>query len=292
MNDSGRRLAAAGFHSGEVAVQQRAGVHAEASRLARMVAPGELRAGVAAFLTDATFAAITARDSSGRLWTSPLLGPPGFLQVAEPTVLRVNMVISEADPLGVVGAGQPAGLIVMDFATRRRVRINGLLSDVTADGLTVDVDQVYGNCPQYITRRSISGQDASPGRVLDYRGSTLRRKDIQMIEAADTFFLGSTHPTSGNDASHRGGPTGFVHATPDHLWWPDFPGNNMFNSLGNVAVDPTAALLFVDFDTGSALHLSGTAAMTWDAQEPEDNSDTGRRVQFVPELVVCTSMAK
>ena len=101
------------------------------------------------------------------------------------------------------------------------------------------------------------------------------------MQSSDTFFLGTTHPEYGNDTSHRGGPAGFVRADQHVLSWPDFPGNNMFNSLGNLAVDPSAALLFVDFTTGSALQLSGTAAVQW--------LDDERSVRFgVHDVVVST----
>ncbi|MDY6999793.1 MAG: pyridoxamine 5'-phosphate oxidase family protein, partial [Actinomycetota bacterium] len=274
---------AVGFHSGELAAQQHAGVQAQAARLARMVGPGELRAGVAAFLAEATFAAITARDRAGRLWTSPLLGPPGFLHADDHHTLRIGTVLPGADPLHSLPAGQPAGVIAIDFATRRRVRINGLLTASDAAGLSVEVDQAYGNCPQYIHQRVQKPHD--PARIPRYRGESLRDNDVRVIESADTFFLGTTHPDSGNDASHRGGPPGFVRVTGEGLWWPDYPGNNMFNSFGNLAVDPTAALLFVDFGTGSTLQLSGTAAVDWNA--PDDGS-TGRRVQFTTRHVVAT----
>ena len=109
-------------------------------------------------------------------------------------------------------------------------------------------------------------------------------RDTELIRSADTFFLGTTHPERGNDASHRGGPAGFVRADPQTVDWPDYPGNNMFNSLGNLAVDPTAALLFIDFASGCTLQLSGSAYVGWHAR-PTDG-DTGRRVQFSTERVV------
>ena len=53
----------------------------------------------------------------------------------------------------------------------------------------------------------------------------------------------------------------------------------MFNSLGNLAVDDTAALLFVDFESGDALHLSGRAVVEWTTPgTPCDDGRTGRRV--------------
>ncbi len=287
---SERRLATAvGYHGGELAVQQRAGVAADAARLSRMVARGELRAGMAAFAADATFATITARDRTGQLWISPLLGPPGFLQATSPTTLRINTTLPDADPLHGLLDGQPVGIIIIDFATRRRVRINSVLTYAGTDSLVVNVDQVYGNCPQYIRRRNLHVADPHAShRTPVFKGKELRPTDIHLIHAADTFFLGTTHPDSGNDASHRGGPTGFVRATPERLQWPDYPGNDMFNSFGNLSVDPTAALLFVDFQTGAMLQLSGTATVCWD-QPPSDDAPTGRRVEFTPAQVIATT---
>ena len=90
---------AVGFHSGELAVQRQAGVEAEAARLRPMMAPGELRGGAAALLSHASFAAITARDHYGRLWTSPLIGPPGFLAATTPTRLSLRDMLPVGDPL-------------------------------------------------------------------------------------------------------------------------------------------------------------------------------------------------
>ncbi len=285
-----RRPAAVGFHSGELAVQQHAGVQAQAARLARMVGRAELRAGTAAFLADATFAALTARDGAGRLWTSPLLARAGFLHADGASALRIGASLSSADPLHSLPTGQPAGLVVIDFATRRRVRINGFLTASDDSGMSLEVDQAYGNCPQYIQQRDIiiSENPRPPARAVVYSGDRLRESDIHLIESADTFFLGTTHPESGNDASHRGGPAGFVRATAGGLWWPDYPGNNMFNSFGNLAVDPTAALLFVDFPAGNALQISGTATVDWDVPIEGEDGQTGRRVRFTPQQVVAT----
>ncbi|MCV6975296.1 pyridoxamine 5'-phosphate oxidase family protein [Mycobacterium bourgelatii] len=186
---------------------------------------------------------------------------------------------------------QPVGLVVIDFATRRRVRINGILA-ATSGGLAVDVEQAYGNCPQYIHSRhlAVSVPSSAEDSVETLRSNQLHQRDIELVHAADTFFLGTTHPESGNDASHRGGPASFVHAAPDHLWWPDYPGNNMFNSFGNLAIDPTAALLFVDFRSGETLQLSGTATVRWDAGsvggEVGKDPPTGRRVVFAPQQVI------
>ncbi len=67
----------------------------------------------------------------------------------------------------------------------------------------------------------------------------------------------------------------------------DYPGNNLFNCFGNLAVDPEASLLFLDFDTGRTLHLSGTAEVEWEAGGPAgDDGQAGRRAVFTLERLV------
>lgn len=274
----------AGFHDGELAVQRHAGVESSAARLVGMMAPAELGGGIAHFLAERTFALLTGRDRRSGLWISPLAGPSGFLEVAARNVLAVHAVPGSGDPLHELPAGQPVGLLVIEFATRRRVRINGTLTSIGSTGLRIEVEQAFGNCPQYIRRRVLDpgagGASEEPIRHAD----ALTAADAALIKRSDTFFTGSTHPDRGVDASHRGGPAGFVRVENGSLWWPDYPGNNMFNTLGNLAVDPSAALLFADFTTGDTLHLSGTAVTEWSAPGGEDI--TGRRVRFTPRDLV------
>jgi predicted pyridoxine 5'-phosphate oxidase superfamily flavin-nucleotide-binding protein len=276
------RLADVGFHAGELAVQQRAGTRQEAARLAPMLDPAELRGGIVAFLADRTFAVVTARDADGRLWSSPLTGPAGFLEAVTPTTLAIHARLPAGDPLHGLPAGQHAGLVVVEFATRRRVRVNGALTAADGDALAIEVEQAYGNCPQYIHQRVLAQDGPGPGVPGDVRRDVaLSPADTELIRAADTFFLGTTNPERGSDTSHRGGAPGFVRVDGDRLWWPDYPGNNLFNSFGNLAVDPEASLLFLDFDTGRTLQLSGTAEVEWDAAgRSGDDGHTGRRAVF------------
>ncbi|MGE2718145.1 pyridoxamine 5'-phosphate oxidase family protein [Mycolicibacterium celeriflavum] len=274
-----------GFHEGELAVQARAGVVAQAARLGQgMLAAPDLNGGIGKFLSVREFAVVTARGDDGRLWTSPLHARPGFLEAHDRT-LRVETRPVDGDPLHGLAAGQPIGMLAIDFATRRRVRVNGTVGDATAAGLTIDVDQAFGNCPRYIQPRELS--PAQPSAAAQFtRSSALGPSQAAVVADANTFFLGTEHPTRGVDASHRGGPPGFVRVEGDALSWPDYPGNNMFNSLGNLAVDPAAAVLFIDFATGDVVQISGTAAVVW-----EDDEATGRRVSFTAEAVVASTRA-
>jgi hypothetical protein len=71
------------------------------------------------------------------------------------------------------------------------------------------------------------------------------------------------------DISHRGGKPGFVRVDDDVLTIPDFAGNRYFNTLGNLLLDPRAALLFPDFANGDVLHVQGRVEIVWDVAETE-----------------------
>ena len=148
-------MADKGFHEGELAVQRRAGVAAQAERLGTaMLATPDLNGGISRFLADRDFAVITARDADGRLWISPLLASVGFLDAHDRT-LRIHTTPRRGDPLQGLAPGQPVGVLVIEFATRRRVRVNGTLARTGADGLELAVDQAFGNCPKYIQQRHL-----------------------------------------------------------------------------------------------------------------------------------------
>ncbi|WP_239502378.1 pyridoxamine 5'-phosphate oxidase family protein, partial [Stenotrophomonas maltophilia] len=71
----------------------------------------------------------------------------------------------------------------------------------------------------------------------------------EMVAGADTLFVASSSGADidaggGVDISHRGGRPGFVHVDGERLTIPDFSGNRYFNTLGNLLVEPRAALLF------------------------------------------------
>src|SRR5205807_194850 len=93
--------------------------------------------------------------------------------------------------------------------------------------------QVYGNCQKYIQARPIVGENESfnaPARTA----TQLDERQQNWLAQADTFFIATAHLQGGADASHRGGKPGFVRAENDHrVIFPDYRGNDMFNSLGN-----------------------------------------------------------
>jgi predicted pyridoxine 5'-phosphate oxidase superfamily flavin-nucleotide-binding protein len=122
---------------------------------------------------------------------------------------------------------------------------------------------VYSNCPQYIARREDAIALQTANASIAYQ---LNEKQRHLIESARTFFIASAHPQAGADASHRGGAPGFVRVDGNRISWPDYDGNNMFNTIGNLLVNPRCALLFIDFATGTTLQIEGTASVKWDGE--------------------------
>ena len=248
------------FHPGEIEIQRRAGVVDQARKVGRIVASG-LPTGVAPFLARQRLAVAGSIDPAGRVWASLLTGPAGFLAVVDSRSLRVAARPLPGDPLADdTGARPEIGLLVLDPRTRQRMRFNGrrLPSD---EGLVLLVEQAYGNCSKYIQRRRLE-LDAEPrGAPAPPRvTSTLDPAQRAAIARADTFFIASFHPAGGADSSHRGGFPGFVRVLgPDRLAFDDYPGNTMFNTLGNLVAYPSAGLLFVDFANGDVLQVTGRA---------------------------------
>ncbi|MUL85345.1 pyridoxamine 5'-phosphate oxidase family protein [Mycobacterium sp. CBMA247] len=260
------------YHSGELAVQRRMGQEAIAARVGRMIRT-EVPAAAAAFLAEQPMIVIAAADDAGRVWTSLIAGPPGFVHADDPRTITVDALPAPGDPLrDILRGGQQVGMIAIEPRTRRRMRVNGSAEPVgkgLLEGLRIETDQVYSNCPKYISRRDIA--DLRIGMELPdvHRGESLSDRQQQLISTVDTFFIGSADPAGSADASHRGGNPGFLQViSPRLLRWPDYRGNSMFMTLGNVSVNPRCGLLVVDWSSGSTIQLTGTAEINWDEADP------------------------
>ena len=276
------------YHPGELSVQERAGVREMAARIGRSI--GATIPPVAwNFLRSQPLVVVGSVDAGQRVWASLLTGAPGFLHVVDEHTVRINAQPTAGDPLGDnLAANSQVGLIAIEFATRRRMRLNGR-AEVASDGaIHLQVQQVYSNCPKYIQARRWRGRlPESESTPLVQRQSRLGEDQQRWICEADTFFIASHHPDGGTDASHRGGHPGFVHVLDDHrLVWPDYSGNTMFQTLGTIAVKPQVGLLFVDFETGRILQLTGRARILWGQERTSEFAGAERLVEFDVDEVI------
>jgi predicted pyridoxine 5'-phosphate oxidase superfamily flavin-nucleotide-binding protein len=251
------------FHDGEREMQRRAGARDDAEAVGRGIAT-ELPRGAFGFLARQRLAVAASLDADGRVWASLLTGPPGFVEPVDRRLLRLAARPVPGDPLaGNLEARPELGLLVLDPTTRQRMRFNGRAL-LRPEGLFLLADQVYGNCPKYIQLRR-PDTDAEPAAEPPRRSTGLDARQRSAVASADTFFIGSSHPEGGADASHRGGHPGFVRVLgDDRLVFDDYAGNGMFNTLGNLVANPRAGLLFLDFETGDVLQLTGRARVERD----------------------------
>jgi uncharacterized protein len=252
------------YHEGELAVQSRAGVGSDDLRAEDMYRP-VMPTGVQRFLTTQQLAVLCTMDAEGRLWASMRSGPAGFLRATNDSTIEIGGYSHPDDPLRAnLNAHAKLGMIVIHLAARHRIRLNGTARPLPDGRIVFTTRQVYGNCPQYIQARIVAGERKDAAASARVSGE-LNSGQQKSIEHADTLFIATAHPEAGADASHRGGRPGFVCVeNQKRLLIPDYPGNKMFNSLGNIEAYPRAGLLFPDFESGSALQLSGAARILWD----------------------------
>ena len=281
------------FHEGEITLQRSVGLAERmekfGSKVIRDYMPDQHRE----FFSQLPFMVAATVDGEGDVWPTILTGKPGFMQSAEPRKLTINASAYPGDPAAAgMQVGGAIGMLGIELHSRRRNRLNGTIHEAANNSLDIKVGHSFGNCPQYIQLREfdfVRSPDIGP-TDLPQVSNTLTDSARAMIEAADTFFVASYVDDKGErqvDASHRGGKPGFVKIDDDGtLTIPDFAGNFHFNTLGNFLSNPRAGLLFVDFETGDMLQLTGMAKVVTDAPEIKAFQGAERIWTFNPAQVV------
>jgi predicted pyridoxine 5'-phosphate oxidase superfamily flavin-nucleotide-binding protein len=95
--------------------------------------------------------------------------------------------------------------------------------------------------------------------------TTFTEEDKAFIESRLFFFIASADAEGRPDCNHKGGMPGFVRVSaPDEIVFPDYDGNGMFKTLGNIAVNPHVGLLFIDFEKPKRLRVNGEASFSRD----------------------------
>ena len=284
MDEAGKpvRDTAMKYHDGEIAVQARAGVRLQADKLAAGIR-GSIAPERREFVAAQRIAVLGTVDRRGRVFASVVTGEPGFLQALDEQTIRIAAVPDAGDPL-LENLAQPAhaALIIPDLAARRRLRLNGR-GQIGEGVIEIHAEQVYGNCSHYIQARAPIGEHdwRASGGANAVRTAELSSQHQRLIARADTFFIATDHPESGADISHRGGNPGFVRVVDSRrLAIPDYSGNNMFNTLGNIVANPRVGLLFIGFESGRTLQLTGRAAIDWDSARASTLAGAARIVDF------------
>ncbi len=292
MSDSSDQVVSP-WHAGEKQLQERVGVSERMEEIGRKVLRDYMPDQHREFYRQLPFIVVGAVDNDGLPWASLLDGQPGFIHSPDPQLLDIERLVDATDPLGLVfEPGTAVGLLGIDLHTRRRNRMNGRIKALSDHGFRVEVEQSFGNCPQYIQQRELVPVIPRASTPQVERMGELDAAAQAMIRGADTFFvasfvdLGNDPRQRSVDVSHRGGQTGFVRVDGNLLTIPDFSGNLHFNTLGNLLLNPKAGLLFVDFTSGDMLHISGRAEVLLDGPSPDTFQGAERFWQVRVEHVV------
>jgi uncharacterized protein len=280
------------FHKEELAVQDRLGVRERIDTRVR-------RAGIRSYMPDQhrtffnalPFLLVGSTDADGQPWASILVGRPGFISAPDSRTLRIAASSLPGSPAqDQLQVGALIGALGIQLTTRRRNRVNGVITAADESSLTLAVSQSFGNCSRYIQCREFyplddDGRALAQGACAD--ADHLGDADLDLIARADTFFIASANlacaagAARGVDVSHRGGRPGFVRADDVRtLTMPDFSGNSYFNTIGNLVHDPRAGLLFIDFESGDLLYAAGDTEIIWDGPEVEAFVGAERLMRF------------
>ena len=281
------------FHKGEQAIQSRLGVRERMERFGSRVIRDFMPEQHREFYKQLPFIFVGHADNEGWPWASILFNQPGFIHSDKPETLTLNTQPVEGDPLAEsLQKDIRLGLLGIELPTRRRNRLAAHVTGHSDTAIHLDIDQAFGNCPQYIQTRELEMLDPRKlpkPEVKDIKIFDTQAKDL--IANSDTFFVASyvgknlnneeDQASEGADVSHRGGQAGFIRVDNDTtLTIPDYLGNNHFNTFGNFEENSKAGLLFIDFETGHILTLTGTVELLWDSPETKHFEGAERLWKF------------
>lgn len=177
------------------------------------------------------------------------------------------------------GGDRLMSALSIDLATRDRVKLMGRLAAGVVDPvpelgagvagvhLVMEVEESLGNCPKYLNKKAIRPHVPTPTLHPEDDTLPLSQAALDLLGRADIFFLSSFDGRS-MDTNHRGGPPGFVRVVTNDsndedngvsIIYPEYSGNRLYNTLGNVHERPLVGLCVPDFATGDVLHLTGEA---------------------------------
>jgi hypothetical protein len=271
------------FHDGQLAVQKKAGEENIAIARIPMI-KDSLHPRSIPFLEYQVLAFPGSEDGNGDLWLSLLVGERGFINIPSIEEIKFDLskLKSNRDDIFFknIETRPTVGVLFHEAARRARYRAWGL-ARTEGNELSITIKMGYPSCPKHIQREVIEVPENAELPVSNYEnGTLLGALELDVISKAHTFFIATQTKKGDIESSHRGGNPGFIEIL-EHgvLRVPDYLGNSMFSTLGNIYENPKAALLFVDHKKGETLQLSGKATLQFEQNSDDDfykSGETGR----------------
>jgi NAD(P)H-flavin reductase len=239
--------------------------------------------------------AIGTLDKQGRPWTTLWGGEKGISQPVAQGILGIRcQVVRQHDPVveelvgkeanGEVvreeGMGRMVSGLTIDLETRKRTKLFGRMiagalsmredeatesrQSIAEVQLVLKIEQSLGNCPKYLNKKHVELAESNPELVAN--DPQLPQRALDLLSKADLFFLSSANHDQDMDTNHRGGPAGFVRVVSNDstgavLCYPEYSGNRLYQTLGNLKVNPVVGLCVPEFETGDMLYLTGTTSI-------------------------------
>jgi ferredoxin-NADP reductase len=250
----------------------------------------------AVFFAGLSYLPLATLDNQGRPWVSILVtmsddDPSLGIKVLDDNRTNIVAQTTPDDPFARALKQDPASAgeerlfagVGIDFSNRRRNKIAGSINETSVEdtgkmSLQLLSNQHLGNCPKYITARTLAYIRRTADLChdsFDTSTSALPTGAKDVINRASTAFVATKHIVEDEalgtqtdmGVNHRGGVPGFTrlyeerdgdHVTT-YLVLPDHSGNRFYQSLGNIETDPQVGLVFPDFTTGHVLYVTGVA---------------------------------
>ena len=271
------------YHNGEKAIQELLGESENAVRFGRGIKP-TLTGKAMHFIQKQLIALVSSTDEKAQLWASILIGDLGFIKVPTAQKIVFNEKLIRSSPADIlfqnIEKNPEIGTLFVELHTRRRYRANGKVARKNGK-MELAIEQMYANCPKFIQRNDLSlPKERVVLQPTITKGEALVETAKKWISQANAFFIATKNATNQTDTSYRGGNDGFIEILPnDTLRVPDYPGNSHYSTFGNIYENPHAGLLFVDFEKGRTLQLTGKVTFDFNQNSPADmakSADTGR----------------
>ncbi|KAI4156436.1 MAG: hypothetical protein L6R39_001107 [Caloplaca ligustica] len=278
------------WHEGESMMQQKLHIPPQENPTNPFLTPSG-----AYLIQHSPLLALGTLDDKGRPWTTLLGGKAGFARPLGHSVMGIRTMVDPSyDPVinsllasndGDESVEQAdkyraVSALTIDLATRSRYKLAGSmvagalgqLGDASGSGqehqaspteaqIVIKIERSLGNCPKYINKKQIIPTIPEPALVSGTL--PLSAEAIELLAKADLFFVTSSYDGSSMGTNNRGGPRGFVRVMQNDfsgttLVYPEYSGNRLYQTLGNLCVFPKVGIVVPDFDTGNVLYTTGT----------------------------------
>lgn len=287
------------FHEGEKSFHKALGIEERMDEIGKRMIRDHMPDQHRDFFNQLPMIHICALDKNGHPCAILRVGTPGFISSPDEFTLVIDStpLVGEPEDLQ-LDEGSKVSIVGVEFATRRRNRLNATISKHQNNRIEMKVDQSFGNCPKYIQIRNMFPPEEIHLNSEILTAKTISENERKLIKSIDTLFIASrsskidSDPRNGVDINHRGGNPGFIEILDERtIQFPDYFGNNIFNTFGNIVSDPRVGIQFIDFESGTLMQLRGLAEVITLEGEFDRNPDMGRRVKIQIEEITSVTNA-